>query len=92
MFRKIFARDTLARGRRHASAPSRRRGEAARHDTDAVGAEKAGNKDGTIPAYTEAHDAAGRLQEGRRHPPDPFASEKPRLVITARTCGSKPTS
>ena len=34
----------------------------------AIGAEKAANKDGTIPAYTGGHQAAGGLQGGQRLP------------------------
>ena len=38
----------------------------------AIGAEKAANKDGTIPAYTGGMTtAAGRLQGRRRHPSGP---------------------
>ena len=47
----------------------------------AVGAEKAGNKDGTIPAYTgglTTPPAGFKAGDGIR--PDPFAGEKPRLV------------
>jgi uncharacterized protein DUF1329 len=49
----------------------------------AIGADKAGNKDGTIPAYTGgiATPPAG-YQKGSKIRPDPFAEEKPRLVIT----------
>ncbi len=51
----------------------------------AVGAEKAGNKDGTIPEYTGGLTTppAG-FQAGAGIRPDPFASEKPRLVITGK--------
>jgi hypothetical protein len=51
----------------------------------AIGAEKAGNKDGTIPAYTggiTTPPAGFKAGDGIR--PDPFASEKPRLVIDAK--------
>ncbi|MGR4869320.1 DUF1329 domain-containing protein [Variovorax sp. LARHSF232] len=51
----------------------------------AVGAEKAGNKDGTIPAYTgglKSVPAGFKTGDGIR--PDPFAGEKPRLVIDAK--------
>ena len=42
-----------------------------------VGAEKAGNKDGTIPAYTGGLTAAaGRLQGRRRHPPEPLCQRQ----------------
>lgn len=50
-----------------------------------VGAEKAGNKDGTIPAYDgglKAAPAGFKAGDGIR--PDPFAGEKPRLVIDAK--------
>ena len=51
----------------------------------AVGAEKAGNKDGTIPAYTGgiATPPAGHAK-GSPLRADPFAGEKPRLVITGK--------
>ena len=49
-----------------------------------LGAEKAGNKDGSIPAWdgglTKA--AAGFTEGGRR--PDPFAAEKPLYTVTAK--------
>ena len=50
-----------------------------------VGAEKAGNKDGTIPEYTGGLTTppAG-FQKGSNKRPDPFADEKPRLVITGK--------
>ncbi|HEY6132844.1 MAG TPA: DUF1329 domain-containing protein [Rubrivivax sp.] len=51
----------------------------------AVGAEKAANKDGTIPAYTgglTTPPAGFKAGDGIR--PNPFASEKPRLVIDAK--------
>jgi len=50
-----------------------------------VGAEKGANKDGTIPAYSGGLSAAPtgfKAGEGMR--PDPFANEKPRLVIDAK--------
>jgi hypothetical protein len=52
----------------------------------AVGAEKAANKDGTIPAYTGGltqPPAGYKAGDGIR--PDPFASEKPRLTIDAKS-------
>ena len=51
----------------------------------AVGAEKAGNKDGTIPEYTGglATPPAG-FQAGTGIRPDPFANDKPRLTITGK--------
>lgn len=49
-----------------------------------LGAEKAGNKDGTIPAWTGGltTPTAGFRNGGRR--PDPFAGEKPVLKIDAK--------
>lgn len=50
-----------------------------------VGAEKAGNKEGTIPAYTgglTSLPAGYKAGDGIR--PDPFAADKPRLSIDAR--------
>ncbi|HKE41654.1 MAG TPA: DUF1329 domain-containing protein [Casimicrobiaceae bacterium] len=51
----------------------------------AVGAEKAGNKDGTIPEYAGGLTTppAG-FQAGSGIRPDPFASEKPRLTIDGK--------
>ena len=51
----------------------------------AVGAEKAGNKEGTIPEYTGALTTPpADYQKGSGIRPDPFASEKPRLVIDSK--------
>jgi len=50
-----------------------------------VGADKSANKDGTIPAYTggmKSGPAGYKAGDGIR--PDPFAGEKPRLVIDAK--------
>ncbi len=50
-----------------------------------TGAEKAGNKDGTIPAWTGGlKDAPAAFQKGSGKRADPFASEKPRLVIDGK--------
>jgi len=49
-----------------------------------IGAEKAGSKDGTIPAYTGPLAAPANYQKGATLRPDPFADEKPRLVITEK--------
>ena len=51
----------------------------------AVGADKAANADGSIPAYTGGLTAipAG-FKPGDSFRPDPFESEKPRLVITGK--------
>ncbi len=51
----------------------------------AIGAEKAGNKEGTIPAYTgglTAAPAGYKAGDGVR--PNPFAADKPRLQIDAK--------
>src|SRR5574338_208136 len=51
----------------------------------AIGAEKAGNKDGTIPAYTGGLTTPpASYQKGSAIRTDPFADEKPRLVITGK--------
>ena len=51
----------------------------------AVGAEKAGNKDGTIPEYTGGLTTPpATYQKGSGIRPDPFAGEKPRLVIDSK--------
>lgn len=50
-----------------------------------VGADKSANKDGTIPAYTGGiRSAPAGYKAGDGIRPDPFANEKPRLVIDAR--------
>ncbi len=52
----------------------------------AVGAEKAGNKDGTIPDYTGGLTSApAAFVKGSGMRPDPYAADKPRLVITGKT-------
>ncbi len=50
-----------------------------------VGAEKAGNKDGTIPEWTGGYTTipAGFVK-GSGMRPDPFAADKPRLTITGK--------
>ena len=49
------------------------------------GAEKAGNADGSIPAYTGGLTTPGAgYKEGSTVYPDPFANEKPSLVIDSR--------
>jgi len=51
----------------------------------AVGAEKAGNKEGTIPEYTGGLTTPPPgFQKDSGFRPDPFASEKPRLTITGK--------
>jgi len=50
----------------------------------AVGAEKTGNKDGTIPEYTGGIKPPADFKAGSGFRPDPFANEKPRLVITGK--------
>jgi hypothetical protein len=50
-----------------------------------TGAEKAGNKDGTIPEYTGGLTTPpADFKPGSGIRPDPFANEKPRLVITGK--------
>jgi hypothetical protein len=50
-----------------------------------VGAEKAGNKDGTIPEYTGGlKEAPPAFRKGSGIRPSPFESEKPRLVIDGK--------
>jgi hypothetical protein len=50
-----------------------------------VGADKAGNTDGSIPAYTGGLTTPpADFKTGDSFRPDPFANEKPRLVITAK--------
>lgn len=48
-----------------------------------LGAEKAGNKDGTIPAWTGGYVTPLAGAADGKHP-DPFAAEKPRLSISAQ--------
>src|SRR5262245_3478048 len=51
----------------------------------AVGAEKAGNKDGTIPEYTGGlKEVPAAFKKGSGIRPSPFESEKPRLVVDAK--------
>ena len=50
-----------------------------------IGAEKAANKEGTIPAYTgglTTPPAGYKAGDGIR--PNPFAAEKPRVVVDAK--------
>lgn len=50
-----------------------------------IGAEKAGNKDGTIPAWTGGMTTLPpKFEKGSSKRVDPFADEKPRLVITGK--------
>ncbi|HCS46184.1 MAG TPA: DUF1329 domain-containing protein [Pseudomonas sp.] len=50
-----------------------------------VGAEKAGNADGSIPAYSGGLTTApASFQKGSSFRPDPFEAEKPRLVINSK--------
>ena len=52
----------------------------------AIGAEKAGNKEGTIPAYTGGLTTApAGYKPGDGVRPNPFAADKPRLSIDAKT-------
>jgi hypothetical protein len=51
----------------------------------AVGAEKAGNKEGTIPEYTGGlKEAPAAYKKGSGIRPSPFENEKPRLVIDGK--------
>jgi hypothetical protein len=51
----------------------------------AVGGEKAGNKDGTIPAYTGGNTTApAGYKAGDGIRPDPFAGEKPKFSVDAK--------
>jgi len=67
--------------------------EAARLDTDLtpLGGEKAGNADGSIPAWTgglkSAADAGFPNYHSPDHYPDPYASDKPLFTITAANMG-----
>lgn len=55
----------------------------------AVGAEKAGNKDGSIPAYTGGLTTApAGFNKGSGLRPDPFAAEKPLFVIDQKNMSS----
>lgn len=54
-------------------------------DLTPVGAQKAGNQNGTIPAWTGGMVDPKVVYEGRR--PDPFADEKPLFSITAKNVG-----
>jgi len=49
-----------------------------------LGAEKAGNKDGTIPAWNGGYTTAWPGYRSGQPRPDPFETEKPRLTITAQ--------
>lgn len=53
-------------------------------DLTPVGAEKAGNKDGTIPAWTGGLTKAPAGWDRANGYADPFADEKPRFTITAQ--------
>ena len=58
-------------------------------DLTPVGAEKAGNKEGTIPAWTgglqpSQFPASFDIKKDPGHRPDPHPGEKPRLVITGQ--------
>ena len=54
-----------------------------------IGAERAANKDGTIPEWTGALKAPANFQAGSTKRPDPFAGEKPRLVIDAKNAAAQ---
>ena len=50
-----------------------------------ISAEKAGNKDGTIPAYTGGPPSASCLKKGDGIRPDPFAVKVPLYSIDAKS-------
>jgi hypothetical protein len=55
----------------------------------AVGAEKAGNKDGTIPEYTGGlKDIPAAFKKGSGIRPSPFDADKPRLVIDGKNAAA----
>ena len=54
-------------------------------DLTPVGAEKAGNAAGTIPAWPSVIDSTGHNYQVGEHQPDPFADEQPLFEITAET-------
>src|SRR5471032_2896845 len=51
----------------------------------AIGAEKAGNADGSIPAYTGGIPKNAGAVDSKGFLADPFANEKPLFIITAAT-------
>ena len=53
----------------------------------AVGAEKAGNKDGTIPEYSGGLTNGPAVAKGSGMRADPYAADKPRVSITAQNMG-----
>jgi hypothetical protein len=53
-------------------------------DLTPIGAEKAGNKDGTIPEWTGVTTGYPAVPKDGGHRPDPYAGEKPRVVITGQ--------
>src|SRR3954469_7821029 len=56
----------------------------------AIGAEKAANKDGFIPAYTGGITTPpASYRKGDAFRPDPFADEKPRLTITGKDAAAQ---
>ena len=56
----------------------------------AVGAEKAGNKEGTIPEYTGGlKEIPPAYKKGSGIRPSPFENEKPRLVIDSKNADMK---
>lgn len=55
----------------------------------AVGAEKAGNKDGTIPEYTGGlKEIPPAFKKGSGIRPNPFEGEKPRLVVDGKSAAA----
>lgn len=65
------------------AAVSAQEAEALKSTLTPMGAEKAGNKDGTIPAWTGGHSAATPAYKAGDRRVDPFAADKPLYSITA---------
>lgn len=87
MFRKgllAIAMTSLFTGAAHAAVSAEEAKQLGSNLT-ATGAEKAGNKDGSIPAYTGGLTAVpAGFKKGDGVRPDPFASEKPLFAIDAK--------
>ena len=88
----ISTKSWMALRHRHASQPARRWPRVSAEEAKQLGttltptgAEKAGNKDGTIPEWTGGLTTLpAKFQKGSTKRVDPFADEKPRLVITGK--------
>lgn len=75
----------LCVAREGAAQVSAQEAEALKTTLTPVGAERAGDKSGTIPAWTGCENQKAAPVTGRR--PDPFANEKPLFSITAKNVG-----